>query len=133
MMDTPQRDPPLPRTRDRTNENFEKARENIMWRCDEISRRYQADVYIVLRRKHKHYEYSSIDAPSWPLSKANMVSVMIPRSLPSLNSRRKRSQCQYRGRQLVLLVVEVAQPRYLTGQTRVLLAPLLRPVNERPK
>ncbi|KAK0368599.1 hypothetical protein CLIM01_14048 [Colletotrichum limetticola] len=30
-----------------------------MWRCDEISRRYQSDVYVVLRRRHKHYEYSS--------------------------------------------------------------------------
>ncbi|KAK2024534.1 hypothetical protein LX32DRAFT_643562 [Colletotrichum zoysiae] len=91
-MDT-QRDPPQPRTRDRTNENFEKARENIMWRCDEISRRYQADVYIVLRLKHKHYEYSSIDAPSWPLSKADMERVYpvpIQRTPASFIRRRSR-------------------------------------------
>ncbi|KAK2037615.1 hypothetical protein LZ31DRAFT_560280 [Colletotrichum somersetense] len=92
-MDIPQRVPPQPRTRDRTNENFEKARESIMWRCDEISRRYQADVYIVLRRKHKHYEYSSIDAPSWPLSKADMERVYpvpIQRTPASFARRRSR-------------------------------------------
>ncbi|KAK2005765.1 hypothetical protein LZ32DRAFT_671205 [Colletotrichum eremochloae] len=44
-----------------------------MRRCNDISRRYQTDVYIMLRRKHKHYEYSSTDDRSWPISRAAMV------------------------------------------------------------
>ncbi|KAI3532117.1 hypothetical protein CABS03_13307 [Colletotrichum abscissum] len=48
-----------------------------MWRCDEISRRYQSDVYIVLKRRCKHYEYSSTDDPAWPISRADMVRVSI--------------------------------------------------------
>ncbi|KAK1659870.1 hypothetical protein BDP55DRAFT_678132, partial [Colletotrichum godetiae] len=76
-MDAPKPDLITRRKRDRTNENFEKARENMMWRCDEISRRYQSDVYIVLRRRHKHYEYSSTNDPAWPISRADMVGIFL--------------------------------------------------------
>ncbi|KAK0367688.1 hypothetical protein CLIM01_14953 [Colletotrichum limetticola] len=48
-----------------------------MWRCDEISRRYQSDVYVVLKRRHKHYEYSSTNDLAWPISRADMVRVSI--------------------------------------------------------
>ncbi|KAK1657060.1 hypothetical protein BDP55DRAFT_686865 [Colletotrichum godetiae] len=74
-MDAPKLDLLPLKKRDRTNENFEKVRENIMRRCNEISHRYQTDVYITLRRKHKHYEYSSTDDPSWPISRADMERV----------------------------------------------------------
>ncbi|KAK1517370.1 hypothetical protein CABS01_16683 [Colletotrichum abscissum] len=74
-MDTSKPNLIKPSKRDRTNENFEKARENLMWRCDEISRRYQSDVYIVLKRRCKHYEYSSTDDPAWPISRADMEKV----------------------------------------------------------
>ena len=47
--------------RDRANENFRRASENIMWRCDEIRQRYGADAYILLRRGHRYYEYNSAD------------------------------------------------------------------------
>lgn len=47
--------------RDRENENFRRASENIMWRCDEIRQRYRADAYILLRRGHRYYEYNSTD------------------------------------------------------------------------
>ncbi|KAK2052804.1 hypothetical protein LY76DRAFT_488757, partial [Colletotrichum caudatum] len=97
--------PLQPRMRDRTNENLQKARENIVWRCDETSRRYPADVYILLRQRHKHYEYSSIDASSWPLSKTYIMSATALRSFPSLNPRRKGfSQRLYKARHPVLLV-----------------------------
>ncbi|KAH0420029.1 hypothetical protein CcaCcLH18_07340 [Colletotrichum camelliae] len=58
--------------RDRTNENFVKATKNLMWRCEKIRQRYGADVYIQIHRKHKHYEYSTSDEPSWPKSKAEL-------------------------------------------------------------
>ncbi|KAK4119883.1 hypothetical protein N657DRAFT_649662 [Parathielavia appendiculata] len=43
-----------------------------MHRCDDISRRYGADVYIVLRRKGRYYDYSSSRDPSFPLSSAEI-------------------------------------------------------------
>ncbi|KAK1840038.1 hypothetical protein CCHR01_17339 [Colletotrichum chrysophilum] len=45
-----------------------------MWRCEKIRQCYGADVYIQVHRKHKHYEYSTSDEPSWPKSKAELVS-----------------------------------------------------------
>ncbi|KAF4922070.1 hypothetical protein CGCF245_v015442 [Colletotrichum fructicola] len=59
--------------RDRTNENFAKATKNLMWRCEKIRQCYGADVYIQIHRKHKHYEYSTSDEPSWPKSKAELA------------------------------------------------------------
>ncbi|KAK1640049.1 hypothetical protein BDP81DRAFT_419260 [Colletotrichum phormii] len=91
-MDAPKPDLITRRKRDRTNENFEKARENIMWRCDEISRRYQSDVYIALRRRHKHYEYSSTNDPAWPISRADMEKVYpLPMRKTAANFTRRRS------------------------------------------
>ncbi|KAH0430377.1 hypothetical protein CcaCcLH18_07889 [Colletotrichum camelliae] len=60
------------RKRDRTNENFAKATKNLMWRCEKIRQCYGADVYIQVHRKHKHYEYSTSDEPSWPKSKTEL-------------------------------------------------------------
>ncbi|WQF84239.1 hypothetical protein CDEST_09253 [Colletotrichum destructivum] len=57
--------------RDRTNENF-KAAKNLLSRCDQIRQRYGADVYIQVRRMHKHYEYTSLNEPSWPKTKTEM-------------------------------------------------------------
>ncbi|KAK1974189.1 hypothetical protein LZ30DRAFT_741205 [Colletotrichum cereale] len=55
----------LPKKRDRTNENCVKAIKNIMWRCEQIRRRYSAD-------KNRFYEYTSSDEPSFPRSRAEM-------------------------------------------------------------
>ena len=66
----------VPKKRDRTNENFQRAAENIMRRCDEINRRYQADVYILVRRRNRHYEYKSADDPSWPTPAAEVVGTL---------------------------------------------------------
>ncbi len=52
--------------RDRTVENFARATYRLMRRCDQISSRYNADVYIVLRRKCQHYDYNSSEDPSFP-------------------------------------------------------------------
>ena len=62
--------------RDRTNENFRKAVEGIMRRGDKISQGYGADVYILLRRRNRHFEYTSVDKPSWPTSKPEIVSIL---------------------------------------------------------
>ncbi|KAM7184567.1 hypothetical protein V8F33_012903 [Rhypophila sp. PSN 637] len=62
-----------PKKRDRTNENFARARNNTFQRCDKISRQYGADIYILVRRRQYHDEYSSLDAPSWPPSKLELV------------------------------------------------------------
>ncbi|KAK2776643.1 hypothetical protein CKAH01_12293 [Colletotrichum kahawae] len=48
-----------------------------MWRCEKIRQCYGADVYIQVHRKHKHYEYSTSDEPSWPKSKAELVSTAL--------------------------------------------------------
>ncbi|GKT96931.1 hypothetical protein Ct61P_14781 [Colletotrichum tofieldiae] len=69
---TPLNQGPL-KKRDRTNENFDKATKNLMSRCDQIRQRYGADVYIQVRRKHKHYQYTSSNEPSWPKTKAEMI------------------------------------------------------------
>ena len=63
--------------RDRANENFTKATARLMKRCDQISRRYEADVYILVRRKHRHYEYNSADDSSFPPQPRDLVSLSI--------------------------------------------------------
>ncbi|KAK1976179.1 hypothetical protein LZ30DRAFT_603985 [Colletotrichum cereale] len=67
--------------RDRTNENFDKATKNLLSRCDHIRQRYGADVYIQVRRMHKHYEYTSSNEPSWPKTKTEMVSAIVEQPL----------------------------------------------------
>ncbi|KAK1973238.1 hypothetical protein LZ30DRAFT_43967 [Colletotrichum cereale] len=92
-MDAPKLDLLPQKKRGRTNENFEKVGENIMRRCNEISHRYQTDVYITLRRKHKHYEYSSTNDPSWPISRADMERVYpVPLRKTPANFVRRRSR-----------------------------------------
>ncbi|KAK1973748.1 hypothetical protein LZ30DRAFT_742559 [Colletotrichum cereale] len=70
-----------PKKRNRTNENFDKATKNLLSRCDQIQQRYDADVYIQVRRRHKHYEYTSSNEPSWPKTKAEMVSTVVEQPL----------------------------------------------------
>ncbi|KAK2729317.1 hypothetical protein CKAH01_10266 [Colletotrichum kahawae] len=46
-----------------------------MWRCEQIRRRYGADVYIQVRYKNRHYEYSSSNDNSFPKSRAELKGV----------------------------------------------------------
>ncbi|KAL4404020.1 hypothetical protein CABS03_14895 [Colletotrichum abscissum] len=62
-----------PKKRDRTNENCDKAVKNIMWRCEQIRRRYGADVYVQVRFKTRLYEYTSSEKPEFPRSRAELV------------------------------------------------------------
>ncbi|KAK1973608.1 hypothetical protein LZ30DRAFT_610341 [Colletotrichum cereale] len=72
--------------RDRTNENFDQATKNLLSRCGHIRQRYGADVYIQVRRMHKHYECTSSNEPSWPKTKAEMVSAIVEQLLKANNS-----------------------------------------------
>ncbi|KAB5526452.1 hypothetical protein GE09DRAFT_1151510 [Coniochaeta sp. 2T2.1] len=58
--------------RDRTNENFLRAAKRIMRRGDEMHRRYGAEVYIVMRRKGRYYDYCSTQDHSFPPSCAEI-------------------------------------------------------------
>ncbi|KAH6883601.1 hypothetical protein B0T10DRAFT_463520 [Thelonectria olida] len=57
---------PSLKKRDRGNENFARATQRLMKRCNQMSRRYETDVYVVLRRKNRHYDYNSTTDPSFP-------------------------------------------------------------------
>ncbi|KAH7118382.1 hypothetical protein EDB81DRAFT_667942, partial [Dactylonectria macrodidyma] len=52
--------------RDRATENFTRAVQRLMRRCDQLSNRYGADFYIVVRQNHQHYDYNSSNDPSFP-------------------------------------------------------------------
>jgi hypothetical protein len=53
--------------RSRTNENFTRAASRLMRRCHQISRRYNAQVYVQLSRQHKYYDYTSTNDVSFPV------------------------------------------------------------------
>jgi hypothetical protein len=71
---TSKMNPPSVSKRDRTNDNFARATFRFMKRCDQLSRRYDADVYLLVRRKQRHYDYKSTDDPSFPVSSPDLVS-----------------------------------------------------------
>ena len=61
------------KTRDRSGENFKKRWRTFQKHGNEIHKAYQADVYILLRRKGQVYEFKSTDKV-WPLPPAEVVS-----------------------------------------------------------
>ena len=70
--------------RDRTNDNFLRATKNIIHRGDEMSRRYGADIYIVLRRKGRYYDsLAAVNVGSKPSS-----SSLIQRNPRTVNTNR---------------------------------------------
>jgi len=62
-----------PGKRDRTADNFARATRRLMRRCDQINRRYGADVYLLVRRKYRYYEYNSANDPRFPRQPAELV------------------------------------------------------------
>ena len=66
----------LPEKRDRTNDYFRKAMTRLMRRCHRVSRAYDADIYILIRRRYRHYEYKSTDDPSFP-PREGLVSIVL--------------------------------------------------------
>ncbi|PMB65158.1 hypothetical protein BM221_008514 [Beauveria bassiana] len=65
--------------RDRTGENFARATYRLMKRCDQLSRRYGADFYVLVRRQHRHYDYCSTKDCHFP-TRINMEMVY-PRAI----------------------------------------------------
>lgn len=63
----------LHKKRDRSSENFKKTCESLMARGNDIKFDYDADVYILVRRRHRYYEYCSLDVPTWPVQKAELT------------------------------------------------------------
>jgi hypothetical protein len=66
-----------PAKKDRSNENFKKAYINIMGRCDDISNVYNAEIYLLIRRRclcyERHYEYRSTFDQAWPTPLAEVA------------------------------------------------------------
>jgi hypothetical protein len=58
----------------RANENFEKRKRSLLRKCNETVELYDADLYIVVRRKGKCTVYSSRFVSSWPPRREDMVS-----------------------------------------------------------
>ena len=60
--------------RDRTGDNFTRASQRMMRRCNQMSRRYGADYYVLVRRKRRYYDDTSTSDPSFPTPIADLVS-----------------------------------------------------------
>ena len=71
--------------RDRTNENFSKAASRLMRRCDQISRRYNARVYVQMSQQQQYYNYKSTNEESFPMPVDVLVRSWAP-SIPSSTS-----------------------------------------------
>ncbi|KAK1471352.1 hypothetical protein CABS01_16590 [Colletotrichum abscissum] len=83
----------LAKKRDRSGENFTKATKSLLARCDRLRERYKADIYIQVRRMHRHYTYTSSNEPSWPKTKAEMermYPVPVTRTPQDFDSKRNR-------------------------------------------
>ena len=62
------------KNRDRSGENFKKRWRTFQKHRNELHKTYQAEVYILLRRKGQIYEFKSTNTV-WPLSPAEVVGI----------------------------------------------------------
>lgn len=53
---------------------FARAMRRLMRRCDQMSRRYGADIYVLMRRNSRHYDYNSTKDPTFPTPVREIVS-----------------------------------------------------------
>jgi hypothetical protein len=63
-----------PGKRDRSNENLTRTIELLIRRCNNISMRYNLDIYLLVRRRNRYYEYNSNRDPSFPAPNEEIVS-----------------------------------------------------------
>lgn len=63
--------------RDRSRENFKKRWRTFVRSGFKVHQEYKADVYIVLRRNGKLYEFKSADG-AWPLALDDIVRYFAP-------------------------------------------------------
>ncbi|OHE90289.1 hypothetical protein CORC01_14418 [Colletotrichum orchidophilum] len=69
-----------------------------MWRCEQIRRRYGADVYVQVRFKSKSYEYTSSNEHNFPRSRAELNrdsdgDIGEPSGTPTCGSGRTSNSC----------------------------------------
>ena len=64
------------RKRDRMNENFSKRVKSLLEKNNGLTE-YYADVYLLIRRHGKLWEYNSTDCKHWPLPPKTVVSTLI--------------------------------------------------------
>jgi hypothetical protein len=62
------------RRRDRSNDNFIRAALGLKNRCKKIGNKYNAEFYLLIRRKHQHYRYQSTTDLKFPPSSSELVS-----------------------------------------------------------
>lgn len=72
------------RKRDRTTYNFARAARRLMKRCHQMSHRYDAEVYLLLRRKYRYHEYNSATDSGFPCSPSQVVRMTQLRPLLAL-------------------------------------------------
>lgn len=59
--------------RDRTGDNFNRAKDRLMRRCNKISKQYNSDIYVFVRWKGRHYDYMSTADGSLPIALDGLV------------------------------------------------------------
>ena len=74
--------------RDRTNENFLKCTNSLLEKSNNLTR-YQADVYLLIRRRGKLWEYKSLHCDCWPLPSRAIVNTTATESNSAYSLLRK--------------------------------------------
>jgi hypothetical protein len=69
--------------RDRTNENFGKCVKTVTKQCDKLWWKYQADVYLLVRRKGKIRIYDTNAGSFWLPTQEDIVSIRATRTINS--------------------------------------------------
>lgn len=59
--------------RDRTRDNLSRVVRGLFRRCNHICAQYNADLYILVRWRDRHFEYRSTTERSFPMTAANIV------------------------------------------------------------
>ena len=62
--------------RDRSNETITRAITRLMARGHRLSRRYNIDVYIAVRRGLRNYDFNSTEDPNFPIPVQDLVSLV---------------------------------------------------------
>jgi hypothetical protein len=90
--------------RNRTNENFSKCIKSLLEKSNNLTQ-YHADVYLLIRRKSKLWEYKSLDCKCWPLSSSAIVSFATERKISSAYNLFRRITILYRPRKRLAIIL----------------------------
>jgi hypothetical protein len=61
--------------RNRTGENFDRLAKSLIGKCDQLRKKHQANIYIIVRGRKKLITYTSCGCSSWPPTKGDIVSI----------------------------------------------------------